>query len=63
MKKVNSIAILGLLFIAFFLVSCEKESYNRYQPQIDQMKAVADSIIANTHVSGIVALVVDHNRG
>jgi D-alanyl-D-alanine carboxypeptidase len=63
MKKGNFIVISGLLFTIFSLISCEKEDVNKYQPQINQMKAVTDSIIENTDVPGIVALVVDHKRG
>lgn len=56
---------LSLLFIVFAsFSSCKKESPpNPNQPLIDQMKAVTDSIIENTRVPGIVALVVDHKRG
>ncbi|MBU1368144.1 MAG: beta-lactamase family protein [Bacteroidetes bacterium] len=64
MKKLQ----LTILFVSLLLLgattSCKKEeSPDQHQPLIDQMKAVADSIVDNTHVPGIVALVVDHKRG
>jgi D-alanyl-D-alanine carboxypeptidase len=68
--KINSVKRISLLFPGiFFLIllvffSCKKETVtDPNQPLIDQMKAVTDSIIQNTQVPGIVALVVDHKRG
>ncbi len=54
-----SLILLGLV------AGCRKDETTNSpnQPLIDQMKAVTDSIVKNTHVPGIVALVVDHKRG
>lgn len=63
MKKNLFISLTALILTTFSLVSCEKEpDINPNQPLIDRMKAVTDSIIQNTQVPGIVALVVDHKR-
>jgi D-alanyl-D-alanine carboxypeptidase len=44
--------------------SCKKDSTpDQKQTLLDQMQAVTDSIIENTHVPGVVALVVDHKLG
>ena len=62
MKPIVIISL--LLLYAFTIDSCKKESTpDPNQPLIGQMKAVTDSIVKNTHVPGIVALVVDHKRG
>jgi D-alanyl-D-alanine carboxypeptidase len=64
MQKSPLTLIVLLLLTSAFLVSCKKESI--VDPKLaftNQMKLVTDSIIANTHVPGIVALVVDHKRG
>lgn len=50
-----------LVFVAF--TACTKEEPDPNQLLIDQMKQVTDSIITNTKVPGIVALVVDHEKG
>jgi len=67
MKKylLNSFAIAIVLLV---LVSCENNqpvepNISENQILIDKMKAAADSIIENTHVPGLVALVVDHQKG
>lgn len=53
-----------IIIVAVSFNSCKKESIpDPNQPLIDQMKAVTDSIIENTRVPGIVALVVDHKKG
>jgi D-alanyl-D-alanine carboxypeptidase len=54
-----------LLCIVFlFLPGCKKkEAIDSNQYMVEQMKSVTDSIVANTYVPGIVALVVDHKRG
>ena len=57
-----SLFIPGVLL--FLVCSCKKESAtDPNQTLIAQMKAVTDSIVKNTHVPGVVALVVDHKRG
>lgn len=64
MKRINSLLISIVLFTVIFVISCKKETtYDPNQPLIDQMKSVTDSIIKNTHVPGVVALVVDHKLG
>lgn len=64
MKKSQLALVSVLLFTIISLISCEKENaFDSNQLLIDQMKAVTDSIITNTKVPGIVALVVDHKRG
>lgn len=64
MKKRQLILLFVLLSAIFSFISCKKEiEIDSNQVLIDQMKAVADSIVDNTHVPGIVALVVDHKRG
>ena len=63
MKKNLFISLTVLTLAAFSLASCDKEpKIDQNQPFIDKMKAVTDSIIQNTDVPGIVALVVDHKR-
>jgi D-alanyl-D-alanine carboxypeptidase len=62
MAQLKRFSFILLLFCT--VVSCKKnEIEDPNQPLIDQMKAVTDSIIKNTQVPGIVALVVDHKRG
>ncbi len=65
MKMKSFFTRLSLIFIIVVSFnSCNKESIpDPNQLLIDQMKAVTDSIIENTGVPGIVALVVDHTRG
>lgn len=64
MKKRPLFNIFFLILICISFISCEKnETADPNQPFIDQMEAVTDSIIKNTQVPGIVALVVDHKRG
>ncbi len=54
--------VFSLLFFSF--TSCDKETdTDSNQKYINQMKAVTDSIIDNSRVPGIVALVVDHKKG
>lgn len=63
MKKNIFIRLTVLILAASSLASCDKEpKIDQNQLFIDKMKAVTDSIIQNTHVPGIVALVVDHKR-
>jgi D-alanyl-D-alanine carboxypeptidase len=46
------------------VISCKKDTpADPNEPLISRMKAVTDSIIQNTHVPGVVALVVDYNKG
>lgn len=64
MKRTELAFIPLILFTVFSFISCKKETAtNPNQPLIDQMKAVTDSVIENTRVPGIVALVVDHKKG
>ena len=64
MKSNKSWSGLLLLFILLVLGSCKKnEDDNSNQIFIEQMKSVTDSIIQNTDVPGIVALVVDKKLG
>lgn len=64
MKNIKTILITVLLFVGFFSISCVKETTtDPNQPLIDQLKLAADSVIKNTPVPGLVALVVDHKRG
>jgi len=64
MKKNKLTLISFFLFTVFSFFSCEKETAtDPNQLLISQMKLAADSIINNTTVPGLVALVVDHKRG
>ncbi len=64
MKKHRKFLVMIVCIAAFSAISCKKDApVNHNQACINQMKAVTDSIIDNTHVPGIVALVVDHKRG
>jgi D-alanyl-D-alanine carboxypeptidase len=63
MKRVQ-FGIMLILVIGSLFSACKKDSTaDPNQPLIEQMKAVTDSIVQNTEVPGIVALVVDHKRG
>ncbi len=63
MNKKRLSFILILLFAVLSVISCKKENdADPNQPLLDQMQDVTDSIIKNTRVPGIVALVVDHKR-
>lgn len=53
----------GLLTLTAVAFSCKKEVIDPNQSVLDKMKAATDSIITNTKVPGIVALVVDHKLG
>jgi D-alanyl-D-alanine carboxypeptidase len=65
MKKICFLLIVVLPFI--FLNSCKKKSdtTNNNAELIQKLKAVSDSVIAaqNLHIPGLVALVVDKNKG
>lgn len=66
MNKTQLTLVFAILITVLSFISCKKETVtdpNPNQPLIAQMKAVTDSIIKNTKVPGIVALVVDHKRG
>ncbi len=64
MKKMQFLMGSGILILILICLSCKKEpTPDPNQPLIDKMKAAADSIITNTSVPGLVALVVDHKRG
>lgn len=53
-----------MLLIAIAVISCRKNDTvtDPSQPLLDQMKAVTDSVIKNTRVPGIVALVVGEGK-
>ncbi len=60
----RKVFIIGLTIVILSFFSCQKDTpADPNQPLIEQMKAVTDSIVENTLVPGIVALVVDHKRG
>jgi D-alanyl-D-alanine carboxypeptidase len=62
MKLKLTISLLFLLQL--IIISCTDDNpVNVKQDYIDKMKAVTDSIIQNSRVPGIVALVVDNKRG
>lgn len=64
MKKRPLFSAFILIFSIIVVFSCNKESVpDANQQLIVRMKAVTDSIIQNTNVPGIVALVADHKRG
>lgn len=64
MKNYKLILLSTIVFTLFSLFSCQKETItDPNQLLIDRMKAAADSIILNTQVPGLVALVVDHKKG
>ncbi len=61
-KELIFTCVFSLLVFSFS--SCKKETdADPNQNFINQMKAVTDSIIDNSRVPGIVALVVDHKKG
>ena len=63
-EVLKNILLTVILIATLFSVSCKKDSdLDANQLLIDQMRAVTDSIIQNTDVPGIVALVVDQKRG
>ncbi|MEI7830972.1 MAG: serine hydrolase domain-containing protein, partial [Prolixibacteraceae bacterium] len=60
----SNFAFLLLASFAIILNSCQKnDTPDPNQPLIDQLKAVTDSLIKNTDIPGIVALVSDKKRG
>jgi D-alanyl-D-alanine carboxypeptidase len=63
--KTKLLALISLIILTgSAFLSCKKDTAeDPNQPFISKMKAVTDSIIQNTHVPGIVALVVDHKKG
>jgi D-alanyl-D-alanine carboxypeptidase len=64
MKKRPLLSASILIFCIIAVYSCKKElTTDPNQIYIDQLKIVTDSIIQNTTVPGIVAIVVDHQRG
>lgn len=64
MKNFNKFLVPFLFLVMISTVSCKKTSTtDPNQLYLDQLKTVTDSIIQNTTVPGIVALVVDHQRG
>jgi hypothetical protein len=64
MKRRLSIQLSVLSFVVFLILACQKnEIDDPNQPLIDQLKAVTDSLVKNTDIPGIVALVSDKKRG
>ncbi len=63
MKIKRLLIATGVLTLTILVLSCKKEVIDPNQSVQDKMKAAADSIITNTDVPGIVALVVDHKLG
>jgi hypothetical protein len=64
MKRRFSIQLSVLSFVVFLILACQKnEIDDPNQPLIDQLKAVTDSLVKNTDIPGIVALVSDKKRG
>lgn len=64
MKKLNLSIVSFLLILVFSAISCKKETVtDPNQSIVDAMKAATDSVVKNTKVPGVVALVVDHKRG
>jgi len=64
MKKTQLTLVSFLLFAVFLFISCQKETTtDPNQPLLDRMKSACDSVIKNTPVPGLVALVVDHKKG
>lgn len=52
------------LVVLLFWGGCQKETtIDPNEPLIEKMRYITDSIIQNTQVPGIVALVADHKRG
>lgn len=64
MRTNKIILAFAFLLLVFSFTSCEKETpTGPDQTFIAQMKAVTDSIINNSRVPGVVALVVDKKKG
>jgi len=64
MRKNHLTIIPIILILVLSVISCKKETaVDPNQALIGQMKLAADSVIKNTTVPGLVALVVDHKRG
>jgi len=63
--KRNKLSFISAFFLTvLFFFSCEKENtIGPNQLLIEKLKAVTDSVIHNTKVPGIVALVVDYKQG
>lgn len=69
-EKMKRNILNGSVIVLMILVLVSCEDYQLIEPNIqenqiliEKIKAAADSIIENTHVPGLVALVVDHNKG
>jgi D-alanyl-D-alanine carboxypeptidase len=61
MKK---LFILTVLFVSATLFACKKDQVpDPNRELVNRLKTITDSIIQNTTVPGIVALVVDYKRG
>jgi D-alanyl-D-alanine carboxypeptidase len=64
MKKNKLSLVYAILISGLLVFSCEKEKLiEPNQLVIDQLKAVTDSLIQNSKVPGVVALVVDYKQG
>ena len=65
MRMMQKVFLLVLL-PALFILSCKKNSDKQPDPNeslIRQMKLATDSVVQNTRVPGVVALVIDHKKG
>lgn len=64
MKALRKDFILTLFFAAILFISCEKDqTVDPNLKLIGQMEAVTDSFVQHAMVTGVVALVADHQRG
>jgi D-alanyl-D-alanine carboxypeptidase len=64
LKKSSITLFFVSLLTLVLLISCKKEKdSDPNQVLIEQMKTVTDSIIEHSRVPGVVALVVDHQKG
>lgn len=65
MKKNLLLLPATLLIIGISVISCKKNdtAADPNQATIDRLKLAADSVIKNTTIPGLVALVVDHQKG
>ena len=60
----KSLSLVSAIFLFLTILSCKKEtSADANRTATDQIQLVADSLIQFTKVPGIVALVVDKNKG
>ncbi len=64
-KNRNYPFIIAIWFVILLSTSCKKDDpvADPNQATIDRLKLAADSVIKNTTIPGLVALVVDHQKG